>query len=88
MLKKSSVLHGSTSEELSEAERFWIQSEREKFFSEELKFLKDNKIEKESSLYNYMLYLDENGLIRLEGRLEFRNLLMDEKHSLILPKNS
>ncbi|GFX01428.1 integrase catalytic domain-containing protein [Trichonephila clavipes] len=38
MLKKSDVLHGSlTSEELSEAERFWIQVEQEKFFPEELK---------------------------------------------------
>ncbi|GFY30665.1 integrase catalytic domain-containing protein [Trichonephila clavipes] len=61
MLKKSNVLHGPlTSEELSEAERFWIQFEQEKFFSEELKSLKDNKIEKESPLYNYMPYLDEN----------------------------
>ncbi|GFX18270.1 integrase catalytic domain-containing protein [Trichonephila clavipes] len=43
MLKKSNVLHGSlTSEELSEAGRFWIQFEQERFFSEELKSLKDN----------------------------------------------
>ncbi|GFQ99158.1 integrase catalytic domain-containing protein [Trichonephila clavata] len=89
MLKKSNVLHGPlTSEELLEAERFWIQVEQEKFFSEELKSLKDNKIEKESPLYNYMPYLDENGLIRLGERLEFCNLPIDEKHPLILPKNS
>ncbi|GFX69352.1 integrase catalytic domain-containing protein [Trichonephila clavipes] len=89
MLKKSNVLHGpQTSEELSEAERFWIQVEQEKFFPEELKSLKDNKIEKESPLYNYMPYLDENGLITLAGRLEFCNLSIDEKHPLILPKNS
>ncbi|GFS32225.1 uncharacterized protein TNIN_168651 [Trichonephila inaurata madagascariensis] len=89
MLKKSNVLHGPlTSEELSEAERFWIQVEQEKFFPEELKSLKDNKIEKESPLYNYMPYLDENGLIRLGGRLEFCNLSINEKHPLILPKNS
>ncbi|GFS45902.1 integrase catalytic domain-containing protein [Trichonephila inaurata madagascariensis] len=88
MLKKSNVLHGPlTSEELSEAERFWKQVEQEKFFPEE-KSLKDNKIEKESPLYNYMPYLDENGLIRLGGRLEFCNLSIDEKHPLILPKNS
>ncbi|GFR00906.1 integrase catalytic domain-containing protein [Trichonephila clavata] len=91
MLKKFNVLHGPlTSEELLEAERFWIQVEQEKFFSEELKALKDNKIErkKKSPLYNYMPYLDENGLIRLGGRLEFCNLPIDEKHPLILPKNS
>ncbi|GFY61943.1 uncharacterized protein TNIN_271721 [Trichonephila inaurata madagascariensis] len=89
MLKKSNVLHGTlTSEKLSEAERFWIQVEQEKFFPEELKSLKDNKIEKESPLYNYMPYLDENGLIRLRGRLEFCNFSIDEKHPLILPKNS
>ncbi|GFT29498.1 integrase catalytic domain-containing protein [Trichonephila clavipes] len=89
MLKNSNVLHGPlTSEELSEAERFWIQFEQEKFFSEELKSLKDNKIEKESPLYNYMPYLDENRLIRLGGRLEFCNLSINEKHPLILPKNS
>ncbi|GFS40990.1 integrase catalytic domain-containing protein [Trichonephila inaurata madagascariensis] len=89
MLKKSNVLHGPlTSEELSEAERLWIQVGQEKFFPEELKSLKDNKMEKESPLYNYMPYLDENGLIRLGGRLEFCNLSIDEKHPLILPKNS
>ncbi|GFW60839.1 integrase catalytic domain-containing protein [Trichonephila clavipes] len=89
MLKKSNVLHGPlTSEELSEAEIFWIQVEQEKFFPEGLKSLKDNKIEKESPLYNYMPYLDENGLIRLGGRLEFCNLSIDEKHPFILPKNS
>ncbi|GFY18253.1 hypothetical protein TNCV_2046591 [Trichonephila clavipes] len=43
MLKKSNVLHGPlTSEELSEAERFWIQFEKERFFSEELKSLKES----------------------------------------------
>ncbi|GFY42483.1 uncharacterized protein TNIN_416941 [Trichonephila inaurata madagascariensis] len=36
MLKKSNVLDGPlTSEELSEAERFWIQVEQEEFFPEE-----------------------------------------------------
>ncbi|GFS58568.1 hypothetical protein TNIN_418411 [Trichonephila inaurata madagascariensis] len=75
MLKKSNVLHGPlTSEELSDTERFWIQVEQEKFFPEELKSLKDNKIEKKSPLYNYMPYLDENGFIRLGGRLDFCNL--------------
>ncbi|GFY49854.1 integrase catalytic domain-containing protein [Trichonephila inaurata madagascariensis] len=89
MLKISNVLHGPlTSEELSEAERFWIQVEQKKFFPEELKSLKDNKIEKESPLYNCMPYLAENGLIRLGGRLEFCSLSIDEKDSLILPKNS
>ncbi|GFT06341.1 integrase catalytic domain-containing protein [Trichonephila clavipes] len=90
MLKKANgpSLGPLTSEELSEVERFWIQFEQKKFFSEELKSLKDNKIEKESPLYNYMPYLDENGLIRLGGRLEFCKLSINEKHPLILPKNS
>ncbi|GFT46267.1 integrase catalytic domain-containing protein [Trichonephila clavipes] len=35
-----------------------------------------------------MPYLDENRLIRLGGRLEFCNLSINEKHPLILPKNS
>ncbi|GFW80637.1 integrase catalytic domain-containing protein [Trichonephila clavipes] len=71
MLNKCNVLHGPlTSEELSEAERFWIQFEQEKFFSEELKSLKDNKKEKESPLYNCMPYLDENRLkIRRKARI-------------------
>ncbi|GFY78609.1 integrase catalytic domain-containing protein [Trichonephila inaurata madagascariensis] len=45
-------------------------------------------MEKESPLYNYMPYLDENGLMRLGERLEFCYLSIDEKHPLILPKNS
>ncbi|GFS90529.1 integrase catalytic domain-containing protein [Trichonephila clavipes] len=35
-----------------------------------------------------MPYLDENGLIRLGGRLEFCNMSINEKHPFILPKNS
>ncbi|GFT84466.1 integrase catalytic domain-containing protein [Trichonephila clavipes] len=90
MLKKSNVLQGPLKrEELSEADRFSIQVEQEKFFPEELKSLKDNTINREKTpLYNCVSYLDENGLIRLGGRLEFCNLSINERPPLILPKNS
>ena len=89
-LKKSNISCGPlTSEDLLEAEKYWIQTEQEKFFPEELKcFKKNNKTEKESLIHNYKPYLDENKIWRLGGRLHFRDFTKEEKPSVILPKNS
>ncbi|CAL1264768.1 unnamed protein product [Larinioides sclopetarius] len=78
-----------TTEEVIDAENFLIRIEQKHFFKEEYEALKNNNsIKKDSSLLSYMPYLDENELLRLGGRLEFCDLTVDEKHPIILPRNS
>ncbi|KAG1682986.1 hypothetical protein GQR58_010380 [Nymphon striatum] len=48
--------------------------------------LKDNKLRKGSSLINLSPFLDEDGLLRVGGRIQFSDLSYDEKHPVIIPK--
>ena len=64
-----------TTEELTGAENFLIQIEQKQFYKKEYEALKDrDSINKNPSLFSYMPYIDENGLLRLGGRLEFFDL--------------
>ena len=89
-MKKSNTSHSPlTSEKLLEAQQYRIKNEQEKFFPEKPKCLREsNKIEKESPIYNYKSYLVENKTLRLDRRLHFSDFIMEEKHSVILPKHS
>lgn len=78
-----------TTEELVEAENYLISNEQKLFFREEYESLKSRKpVDKNSHLSNFVPYLDENNLMRLGGRLEFSDLLPEEKHPILLPKKS
>jgi len=89
-LKKSSVNQGTlTVEELREAEKYWIRTEQMKFFKKEINSLKEtSSVDKNSTLYNFAPYLDENGILRIKGRLEFSSIPTTEQQPAILPKNS
>ena len=87
-------------EELREAEIWLIRKEQAKYFGKEVESLKKaerygvenlskgNPIPKTSSLYSLTPFLDEDGLIRLGGRIERSLLPFDSKHPVILPKQS
>jgi hypothetical protein len=78
-----------TAEEIEEAENYWLQVEQRENYSEEIESLKnEERVNKNSSLYNFNPFLDNNGVMRLGGRLQFSNLTTDEKHPIILPKHS
>lgn len=55
-------------------------------FEKELNSLKNkNKVSRKSKLYNLSPFLDENGIIRVGGRLKNSKLPLDAKHQILLP---
>ena len=59
-----------------DVENFLIEIEQKQFNKEGCEVLKYNdSIESNSSLFNYMFYLDDNRHLRLGGRLEFCEFL-------------
>ncbi|GBM06747.1 hypothetical protein AVEN_62991-1 [Araneus ventricosus] len=78
-----------TTEELEEAEMHWIQVEQRQCYSEEFETLAGvGQAKKNSSLYNFGPFLDDKGILRMGGRLEYSDFSSDEKHPIILPRNS
>ena len=74
-----------TSKELLEAEQYWIQNEQEKFFPEELKYIKEKK-NHQYIITNHSKI--KNKILRLGKRLHFNDLTTEEKHPVILLKHS
>lgn len=74
-----------TTEELLEAENFFIQSEQNIFYEEEFESLKNVKTVQKSS--SSLSFNNENNLIRLGGVLEFSYLTTEVKSPFILPKH-
>ncbi|XP_054720923.1 uncharacterized protein LOC129230545 [Uloborus diversus] len=78
-----------TTKEIIEAESHLIRLEQKIFFKEDYESLKNGEpIQKDSDLFNFLPFMDENEIIRLGGRLEFAELSTEEKHPIILPKRS
>lgn len=76
-------------EERLEAERFIIKSLQRKAFSEEIQALSDQLTVKGTSpLYKLDPYFDQNGIIRVGGRLSKGDISEDIKHPILLPKGS
>ena len=67
---------------------FWnLQAQRDQF-SNEIAALKNKKnVASSSSLAALTPFLDENGLIRVGGRLAYANISEEAKHPVILPKD-
>lgn len=83
---------GSTSlEERKEAELVVIKLLQAKVFSKEIKSLEAKKAvakTKDSKLYKLNPLLDEEGVLRVGGRLSHATLHPHVKHPAILPKDS
>lgn len=78
-----------TSKELSESLNTLIRKCQEEHFKEEIKDLNRQKeIKNKSKIAHLNPYLDGNSLLRVGGRLENSKLTQDEKHPIILPKDS
>lgn len=77
------------SEELANAECLLYRFAQTEFYSEEIRLLKSNKkLSKSSSLYKATPRLDENQLLRVEGRIDKAIVPEDTKHPIILPRDS
>ena len=75
---------------LQEAEKCIVKMVQLKYFNEELKLLKiknEENVKISSKISSLNPYLDENGIIRVGGRLEKSNINNDCKHPILMPKN-
>ena len=77
-------------EEIENAEILIIREAQQAAFTEEYRALKENKlISKKSRLKTLVPLLDEDGLIRCDGRLRFAEFLpYDTRFPIILPRGS
>lgn len=67
----------------------WVKREQAVYFSTELKALQNKEaIPAKSQLLKLNPVIDENGVMRLGGRLEHASLPTDQKHPMILPDMS
>ena len=74
---------------LQEAKKCIVEMVQLKYFNEELKQLKmKNKenVKISSKISSLNPYLDENGIIRVGGRLEKSDINKDSKHPILMPK--
>lgn len=80
---KSEVL---TVHELEQAVNVLIRKAQSESFKSEISFLKKgNQIENNSQILTLHPFLDNNGILRIGGRLSNANLSYDQQHPIILP---
>ena len=76
-------------ENLDEVQKEIIRLAKGKAFKEEIKSLTSTKIiPQSSSIYKLDQYIDDDGLIRVGGRLKKVDLDQDTAHPILLPKKS
>ncbi|XP_064461776.1 uncharacterized protein LOC135371738 [Ornithodoros turicata] len=78
-----------TAEEMSAAATYWIRTiQASSFAHDQERLRKGMSLKRSSLLYQYPPYLDENGIMRLTGRLQKSRSAYEEKHPAILPSDS
>ncbi|XP_053964298.1 uncharacterized protein LOC128867221 [Anastrepha ludens] len=75
--------------DIEAAEQILIAVSQENAFSEEVKSLQHGQnIQRQSAIYKWSPYLDEVGILRVKGRIDFlEGVAVDVKRPVILPKN-
>jgi hypothetical protein len=72
--------------EILRAENMWIWSIQESSFTEELKYLRSmSKASSPPNVGNLGLYVDQDGMLKCNGRLNNAPILESEKRSILLP---
>jgi hypothetical protein len=77
-----------TVSEIRNAHTVVIKLTQSESFAEDIRMLKKHgELPKGSKLIKLNPYLDQDGLLRVGGRLKFAKMNEDQKHQLILPKS-
>ncbi|XP_064465356.1 uncharacterized protein LOC135376833, partial [Ornithodoros turicata] len=86
--RSTSKIGGSLSAtEIGEAEDFWTRHVQTEAFPEEITALKEKgAISNTSKIAQWRPFLDDNGILRLTGRLQYSNHTEGVKHPILLPK--
>ncbi|KRX12510.1 Transposon Tf2-6 polyprotein, partial [Trichinella nelsoni] len=72
--------------EIDKAEKFWWKTLQKEEFPEELESLKrEKKLPKSSRLWPLNPYIDDNGILRVGGRLRHSDLPFHTKYPVLLP---
>ncbi|XP_068250213.1 uncharacterized protein [Palaemon carinicauda] len=78
---------GFTTEELDKAKARLIYVVQREAFPSEIQALSDQRlIPKNSKLRKLDPFIDDKGIVRINGRLQFSDLSYESKHPIILPK--
>lgn len=76
-------------EEIDAARLFWVKTTQAVYFRNEINQLSRNEnLSRSSALLRLAPFVDASGLLRVGGRLQNSLLDSDEKHPLILPRES
>ncbi|KRY32962.1 hypothetical protein T01_14861 [Trichinella spiralis] len=71
--------------EIDQAKQFWLKTLQNEEFSEELESLKqERKLPKSSRLWPLNPYIDDNGILRVSGRLRHSDLPFHTKYPFLL----
>ncbi|XP_022165266.1 uncharacterized protein LOC111030183 [Myzus persicae] len=65
-----------------------VQRTQQHYFADLIKMLKVNSVISPPSLAQLAPYVDENGIIRVGGRLRFADISHNAKHPILLPRSS
>lgn len=69
--------------------RYWIRREQQRYFSMEIDCCRANKgLPRHSKLYNFGAVLDDDGILRVDGRLNHAPLPYDTRHPMMVHPNS
>lgn len=81
-----SMVKSITPEEYSETLLYWVKHTQKEEYAEEIKAIKKGEaVNKSSRLAKFVPFIDEDGLVRMRGRLEHASMGYSEKHPIILP---
>ncbi|XP_020296240.1 uncharacterized protein LOC109861138 [Pseudomyrmex gracilis] len=86
---KTSFKYAINPDEILEAQKFWIQRTQQNYFAREIKLLLTKADLPKSNPLNCLCpIINEQGLLRVRGRLENSTLEQTAKHPYIIPRQS
>jgi hypothetical protein len=71
------------------AEKLWIKRVQQQHFAPEIKSLvQKSSVSHQSSIYSLSPFLDDEGILRIRGRFNETDFTIEEKHPILLPRDS
>ncbi|XP_067946287.1 uncharacterized protein [Watersipora subatra] len=87
-IKSRFKYHVHLNVELLERTKIWLISsvQRATMQKDYDKLTRDKMVERSGSMWRLDPFIDENGVIRVGGRMKFSSMLYGEKHPIVLPR--
>ncbi|XP_064462610.1 uncharacterized protein LOC135373316 [Ornithodoros turicata] len=78
-----------TTAEINRAEILWIKQAQINCYANEIRHLEhEGQVQRGSSIADLQPYIDDDGCLRVKGRLHYANISEETKHPILLPKGS